>query len=143
MRNFKLLLVVAMLTQSIVYAQTEKKNAVELPVYLQEKPAVMISSAKNEFIIKLKSNPTTGYSWFLREYNPNLIEAVKHKFEATMDKKLMGAPGYELWTFRSKPAAFIVPQQTTIRFVYARPWESADNSTQVVFKVTTSPLSSK
>ncbi len=138
MRTFtKALMLCAIMGCSVVYAQNAKQSATAIPVYQQEKPIIMVSSDKPSFVIKLKSNPTTGYSWFLREFNSSLVEPVKQHFEAPTDKKLMGAPGYELWTFRAKPAAFLVPQQTTIRFVYARPWEAADNSTQVVFKVTT------
>jgi hypothetical protein len=38
-----------------------------------------------------------------------------------------------------KSAAFIVPHQILIRFIYARPWQDADNSnpTQLIFRVTT------
>ncbi|MEO8400272.1 MAG: protease inhibitor I42 family protein, partial [Gammaproteobacteria bacterium] len=86
---------------------------------------------------KLKSNPTTGYSWFLRSFDSNLIQPVRHNFEAPTGKKLMGAPGYDIWTFHVKPAGFTVPQETVIRFIYARPWNSSDQTRQVVFTVTT------
>lgn len=108
-----------------------------IPVYAENKTAISVSSNQSEFIVQLKSNPTTGYSWFLREYDKNLLEPIKHVFQAAQDKKLVGAPGYELWTFRVKPAGFTVPQQTMIRFVYARPWETNNSSTQIVFSVTT------
>ena len=49
----------------------------------------------------------------------------------------MGASGYEWWTFQVKPQGFVVPHQTTIGFVYARPWEGANNSTPVEFHITT------
>ena len=119
---------------STAYAETAKT---EIKTYLQDKPAIMVESESPVFIIKLKSNPTTGYSWFLREYHSNVLEPVKHEFEAVTDKKLVGAPGYELWTFRVKPEGFVVPQQSVIRFVYLRPWDAAETPTQVLFKVTT------
>ncbi|VVC76165.1 hypothetical protein AQUSIP_14700 [Aquicella siphonis] len=105
-------------------------------VYTEDKPNFTVTSGHPEFVLKLKSNPSTGYSWFLREYDANLISPVKHSFQQPA-KNLIGAPGYELWTFRAKPGAFTVPQQTTIRMVYARPWSGSDNSTQLVFRVTT------
>lgn len=104
-------------------------------VYLEDNPNFLITSSHPEFVIKLKSNPTTGYSWFLRDYDANLIAPKKHNFEKP-EKGLIGAPGYEVWTFRIKPAGFIVPQQTTIRFIYTRPWQGADSATQVIFRVT-------
>jgi inhibitor of cysteine peptidase len=118
-----------------VYADPEPET---LPTYTDSKPAVVVTAQQPVFVIKLKSNPTTGYSWFLREYNDSGIQAVKHVFVAPTDKKLVGEPGYELWTFRVKPAGFVVPQQMMVRFTYTRPWESNDNSTQIVFSVTTS-----
>lgn len=107
-------------------------------VFTEEKTGIGITSTHPQFIIKLKSNPTTGYSWFMREYDNELVQPIRHTFEAPKDSKLAGAPGYELWTFRMKPAAFVVPQQTVLRFVYVRPWEGSDSVKQVVFRVSTS-----
>jgi inhibitor of cysteine peptidase len=119
------------------YAASAKAIVEPATVYTETKQAFIVTATQPEFVIKLKSNPTTGFSWFLRDYNANLIEPVKHEFEAPKDKKLMGAPGYELWTFRVKSSGFVVPQQTTIRFIYARPWEVDDSSTQLTFRVAT------
>jgi inhibitor of cysteine peptidase len=104
--------------------------------YTEDHSNIIVTKQHPEFTIKLKSNPTTGYAWFLREFNKALMKPVKHHFEVPKTK-LIGAPGYELWTFQMKPAAFIVPQQTEVRFIYARPWKSTDNSTPIIFKVTT------
>jgi inhibitor of cysteine peptidase len=112
--------------------QLEKDNT----IYTEDKLNIVVDPHHSVFIIKLKSNPTTGYSWFLREYNSNLLAPIKHGFQQP-NTALIGAAGYESWTFRMKPAAFIVPHQLPIRFVYARPWQGADNSTQIVFRVTT------
>lgn len=135
MRSLINLLCIALFSVSLsVFAG---KVPVEPIIYTQDKPVVMVTSNAPDFVIKLIANPTTGYSWFLRDYNGNLLTPSKHEVKAPENKKLVGAPGYEMWTFHVKPSAFIVPQQTMIRFVYARPWETADNSTQLVFKVTT------
>jgi inhibitor of cysteine peptidase len=135
----KIILVAALCIGTQTYAiSVPAVPATDVPVYTETKSAFTVTAAQPTFILNLKSNPTTGFSWFLRDYNANLIEAVKHEFAANPDKKLMGAPGYESWTFKVKPAAFKVPQQTIIRLVYARPWEPAETSTQQIFKVTTS-----
>ncbi|TAK73581.1 MAG: hypothetical protein EPO11_08245 [Gammaproteobacteria bacterium] len=105
-------------------------------VYTEDKLNITVTPQSPEFVIKLKSNPGTGYSWFLRDYNSNLISPVKHTFQRP-GQVMPGAPGYELWTFRIKPAGFLVPQQMVIRMIYARPWEGADSATQLVFHVTT------
>lgn len=104
-------------------------------IYTENKLDISVTAKQPEFTIKLKSNPTTGYSWFLRQYNRNLIVPVKHAFEKPT-QNLMGAPGYELWTFRVKPTGFTVPQQTIIRMIYARPWQGS-GSTQLVFHIST------
>ena len=109
----------------------------EIPIYTEEKPGIQVVPHQPVFTVKLKSNPTTGYSWFLREYDPNLMSPVKHSY-VPPEKQMIGAGGYELWTFKIKPAGFLVPQQTVLRMIYSRPWQGNDNSTQVVFRVSTS-----
>lgn len=114
-------------------AVTSEKGA---NIYTEDKQNIVISASQPEFILKLKSNPTTGYSWYLREYDSAIITPVKHSF-LPPTRMLIGASGFELWTFRVKPAGFSVPHQTAIRMVYARPWQSNDGATQSVFLITT------
>lgn len=105
-------------------------------IYTEDKLAITVSADKPEFIIKLKSNPTTGYSWFLKRYNARLLKPLKHSFERP-NTKLIGAPGYEIWLFRVKPAGFVVPQQTALYFIYKRAWESSAQEKPLIFKITT------
>jgi len=110
----------------------------EIPVYTEQKTSFIITPEQPEFIIKLKSNPTTGYSWFLREYHSRYLEPIKHRFlRPENSKMIMGAPGYELWTFKVKPAAFVVPLRTSFVFNYLRPWEKRDPITKLVFWIST------
>jgi inhibitor of cysteine peptidase len=132
----KLILLVILLFSWNAFAKAETVET-ELPVYTDAKPAIMLNQEKAEFVLKLKSNPATGFSWFLRDYDDRLMKPVKHRLITSSDKKLIGEPSYELWTFRMKPNAFIVPQQTLIRLTYARPWVTDNNSTQVIFVVST------
>jgi inhibitor of cysteine peptidase len=102
----------------------------------EDKPNAMVSAKQPQFTVELKSNPTTGYSWFLSTYDPSLIAPVKHQFVAP-DTKLVGAAGYQRWVFRVKPAAFVVPHQFTIKFIYARPWDTKETAREVTFQVMT------
>ncbi|MFZ2315955.1 MAG: protease inhibitor I42 family protein [Gammaproteobacteria bacterium] len=103
-------------------------------IYSESRLNIVVEKKNPIFRIRLKSNPTTGYSWFLREYDHDLLVPVKHEFESpTMT--VVGAPGSDVWTFKVKPTGFTVPQQSTLRMVYARPWQGADGSTQIVFRV--------
>lgn len=119
------------------FAQQQMQTPYSPQIFTEAKNNIAITSKNPIFYIKLKSNPTTGYSWFLREYDSQLLAPIAHQFQKNDDKKLaMGAPGTEMWTFKVKPKAFIVPQQTVLRFVYMRPWQDNDNSKQMLFRVT-------
>lgn len=135
MRNLvKWFFILGMFFSMAVYAETEHNNSTG---YTEDKPVISVTAEHPQFVVRLKSNPTTGYSWFLRDYNSEFIKPIHHVFEAPANKKLMGAPGYEVWTFEVKPEAFTVPHQMVVRFAYVRRWEVSDNAKQVVFKVTT------
>ncbi len=116
--------------------------ATEENIQTEERPAFTVTPSSSVFVLKLKSNPTTGYTWSLVNYNPALIEPMKHKYEANADKKRIGAPGYEYWTFRVRSSGFTVPQQTQIEMIYARPWEANDATKPTVFKITTTDVPS-
>jgi len=100
----------------------------------EDKPNILVGPHDSKITLKLKSNPTTGYSWFLRQYDTGLVVPVKREYKSP-EKEMIGSGGYELWTFTIKQSIHIVPQQTTIRLVYARPWQGSDNSTQMVFHI--------
>ena len=76
----------------------------------------------NVYTIQLKSNPTTGYSWFITYYDHKLLTLRDHKY-VPPKSDLVGAPGYEVWEFVATPEALKAPCVTTIKMVYARPWE--------------------
>jgi inhibitor of cysteine peptidase len=135
-RSLSVLITLMMSTAVCARHLDQLPNKQATPIYRQEKQNIMVTAGQPEFTYQLKSNPTTGYAWFLREYNERLIIPLKHRFQAG-EHPLMGTPGYELWTFKMKPAGFTVPQQTLIRLVYARPWQSDDSATQLILQVTT------
>lgn len=109
-------------------------DATPSKVYTENDLNIVVSRTTSLFTIQLKSNPSTGFSWFLREYDSNLITPLKHSFVKATNN-LLGAPGYEIWTFKAKLSGFIVPTQTTLRFVYTRPWQGIDGSSGVIFRV--------
>ncbi len=97
---------------------------------------IIVKKSESTFSIILQSNPTTGYSWLLKGYDANLIKPVRHKFYPPENKRLVGAPGYEKWTFQVKAEGFVVPQLTSITLIYLRPWEE-QGAKAVNFKVVT------
>lgn len=115
MKSNKFLLALSLLVLPII--------AMAANIYQEDKTAFLVIAKDPAFTIQLKSNPTTGYQWFLQSYDSNLVTVVKHQFQRNIDKKLIGAPGYETWDFVLKSNAFVVPQRSMIQFVYGRGWE--------------------
>lgn len=102
-----------------------------MPAYDEEQLHISVGSNQPGFIIKLKSNPTTGYSWSLKSFDKTLLESTHHQFIAAKTK-LIGAPGFEEWTFNVLPAAFGKKRHTTLTFVYARSWEKEPKDTSTL-----------
>lgn len=75
-----------------------------------------------DFSIRLKSNLTTGYRWYLKAYNAKLVDPIGHNVRLTPTKQV-GVPQISSWRFQLKPEAFVVPQVTYITLVYRRFWE--------------------
>ena len=114
---------------------TEKTK---IPTYTEDQLSISVKTEQPAFIIQLKSNPSTGYSWFLKKQDLRYFEPALHQFQAPENKHLIGASGYERWTFKTKPTAFARPHQTTLHFVYARPWEKNKKNIEVIFAVSIS-----
>lgn len=133
MRARAILLGLLMIFATATFAAAQSKTN----TYNEDNTTISVTPQHPQFTIKLKSNPTTGYTWFLREYSTEMITPIKHDFIAP-EKKLIGASGYEEWTFKVNPEAFVVPQLLTIRMVYTRPWKNTDPGTQLTFRVITS-----
>jgi predicted secreted protein len=92
-----------------------------------DQTVINVYSDKPLFEINLKSNPSTGYKWYLDNLNQQLITSVKQQYKASKPQKnkpLIGASGIETWTFKVNKIAFNVPRTTTISFKYMRPWEN-------------------
>jgi inhibitor of cysteine peptidase len=81
--------------------------------------------APGEFSIKIKSNPTTGYSWWQHspgEKEESPIKFKEKKVEEPGDRpeqeRKLGAPTYEIFTFEA-----LEPGEVMLELHYRRPWE--------------------
>jgi inhibitor of cysteine peptidase len=73
-----------------------------------------------ELIITLESNPTTGYSWQVRQLDERVIQQLgEAAFQE--DSALLGAGGVEVLTFRALQGG-----ETSLELVYQRPWEKEE-----------------
>ena len=71
------------------------------------------------FMIKLESNPTTGYLWSLSKPESDIIKKIDNVYKpAKTDGKVVGSGGTEEWTFKA-----IAKGKTKLTFQYVRPWE--------------------
>lgn len=116
------LIITLMFFSTIIYVQ----NLIAADNSYTEQEVINIYSDTGEFRINLKSNSTTGYSWYLENYDSNLLVPIKQKYQSSQPKKnkkpLLGAGGTETWTFKAVKNAFSVPRVSKIKFVYMRPW---------------------
>ncbi len=97
---------------------------------------ITLTPKQNSFVLRLKSNASTGYSWALKSYDTHLFTLQEHHYIAPRTA-MPGAPGAEEWTFSINPKAFAAPQTSKIELVYRRPWEKIPASTTVVTIITT------
>jgi predicted secreted protein len=96
---------------------------------------ITVEKSQPTFKIRLASNITTGYAWFLQSpYNSNIV-ATSHVYQKP-GKTMPGAPGYEEWEFKILPPGFEVPQTMNLTFSYARPWE-LEEAKHVIMKIFT------
>ena len=85
--------------------------------------------AGDEFVMRLCSNPTTGFRWSEQANisNREVVEQVGHEFVSPSDEDqplLAGASGEEVWTFKALGEGV-----STISVEYSRPWEGGEKAT--------------
>jgi len=91
-----------------------------------QKPIVLHKSNRT-FQIVLKSNPTTGYIWALNQFDALSVTPTKRVYHApaltnSKGQTIVGAPGYEAWSFTLNKSAMKVPRLMKITFCMIRPW---------------------
>lgn len=99
--------------------------------------SLFIKKDQNILTVTLKSNRTTGYSWFIKNYDHNLLSLKSYQYIAPNTAAggkapIVGAPGLESWQFTVKPEAHIAPQASEIDLIYIRPWEISNSSQETV-----------
>jgi inhibitor of cysteine peptidase len=95
-------------------------------------PGQMVNiGAKQEFIIALGSNPTTGYSW-QASYDETKLELVggKSEYKEEATEGVVGAGGIEYFRFKALKAGL-----TEITLTYEQPWEGGETGETKVFTV--------
>lgn len=98
---------------------------------IEKKIKIDYELSKNEtFDIKLKSNPTTGYSWkWIKNNNSKKVDSISSIYQQDkFEPGMMGVGGNEIWKFKGKETGV-----ETLVFEYCRSFEK--NSTVETKKV--------
>lgn len=107
--------------------------------YTDPSHAITVTADNAEFTIRLKSNPTTGYRWYLKAWPNNWLQVMSEDYVANRST-LVGAGGEETWRFKVLPEAFSARLLLSIEFVSIQPWNMKDaNSSNQTFYVVTEP----
>ncbi len=101
------------------------------PVYSDPAQPIVVRPSATVIYVRLPENPSTGYQWAVIKYDPAYLQApVSHYTPGRRD--LIGAPGYRVWQFTFKQAAFKTLHKTAVILEYKRPWEKSAVKTQIV-----------
>jgi predicted secreted protein len=124
------------ITLLLIIVFSPLSQALPIKTYTDTEKSISVDKETTRFIIKLLSNPTTGYSWFLQYYDKDLISPTGHTYTAD-NPMLVGAGGSEEWSFVANSQAFTVPRISKLVFIYTRPWNPKDIISTKTFYVVT------
>lgn len=89
-----------------------------------------VRTNQNTVVIQLEANPTTGYQWFIKNYDHRLLSLNGSQY-VPPKKNIMGGPGKMIYNFSVNPHV-ARPQNSNIQFLYRRPWEPNTGSEKSV-----------
>jgi inhibitor of cysteine peptidase len=75
--------------------------------------------AGDQIVITLDSNPSTGYTWEVKDLNTTILEQVGDPVFSSSNPGLVGSVGSLTITFKALKAG-----TATLTLVYHRPWET-------------------
>ncbi|MFA5097901.1 MAG: protease inhibitor I42 family protein [Candidatus Margulisiibacteriota bacterium] len=84
----------------------------------ENRPDLIQTKPYSSFSIRLRSNPTTGYSWKISKISDKrIVKASASRYEPDRPV-LSGSGGQEIWSFKA-----LRPGKARIEMSYQRPWE--------------------
>jgi inhibitor of cysteine peptidase len=117
---------------SLAACNRDRAPAIEVVLTEVDAGATLTVPAGARIVVRLVSNPSTGYGWTEVEApGPSLRAVGKPEFEQTDASGRVGAPGVQV--FRYEVAA---PGRARVALAYARPWEPAETPAAGRFDVT-------
>ena len=87
-----------------------------------------------EFVVKIPSNPTTGYqiSFINKDEVSDSLKLIRDKFIPSGDLNLVGAGGHKYFYFK---AVKVTNEAQTLKFSNKRKWEKETNTADYTLKV--------
>ncbi len=83
---------------------------------------VAISPDQNILTINIQANPSTGYNWYLSQFNNQFFTLSSYQFTPGKTK-MPGSPGTATFNFTINPIFHTGPYLSEIDFTYLRPWD--------------------
>ena len=84
-----------------------------------------------KLIVKLASNPSTGYAWELDELDTAVVEHTTTSFRTSCLIPTPGCGGTDTWTFTA-----VAPGTTLLRMIYHQSWEDEEPAETFELNVT-------
>ena len=98
-------------------------------VYAEEDAAVINEiEVGDTFVVELKENPSTGFSWHCTIENDRIIYLDSDQFIPAEDEGIVGAPGKHEFIFKALEKGSV-----QIKFEYYQTWESENVAETYVF----------
>lgn len=99
-------------------ACAQKPNSVTLDQKHQSKCPLTLHVGQ-QFILRLPSNPTTGFRWLIRDGAPQVLKSLGPEvYSNPEDTGLVGSGGISTWRFNVVAAG-----EGQLSLTYERPWE--------------------
>lgn len=108
----------AILTLALLTACAQAPRSVTLEQKQQSQCPLSLQVGQ-QFILRLPSNPTTGFRWLLRDSAPQVLQSLGPEvYSNPEDSGLVGSAGVSTWRFQVVKAG-----EGQLALSYERPWE--------------------
>lgn len=89
---------------------------------------ITLKQAQSLFSITVDANPTTGYSWSIKEMDKDNFRLLKKQYTA-VNQGLIGSGGKTEFKFKVVNKAFKGKSQIVL--VYSRPWDPKSGTSKI------------
>ena len=96
---------------------------------MEDQGALFKCQTRQEFVVELEANPSTGYVWQISKSDPEHVRLLREE-TLPADRKRLGAPAKQLFYFQAMAIG-----RAPLKLEYRRPWEK-DAEPAKTFSVT-------